>query len=195
MLSSLWLRELSDGLLCSYNRLVNDQCSLQSFGDANGDRYDFYRFFRLMEREELPDRFQEARTLLYENYGGADKDALLADVAVLIRTGQCAPSVGKLLELFGYMQNGAVCVPGYLPGHRRYITEIGGIVENCLGETGSQVLLELAGSVDITAVRHGVNRLEIANELYHILFGVMNEELVSRKMVARRQKFPVRGDI
>lgn len=91
------------------------------------------------------------------------------------------------------MHNGAVCVPTYLPGHRKYITEIGGIVENCLGETVSQVLIDLAGSIDITAVRHGVNRLEIANELYHILFGFMNEELVSRKMVASPPKVSGEG--
>ena len=187
------LQTLSDGLLCSYNRLVNDQCSLQSFGDANGERFDFYRFFRLMEQEELSGRFQEARTLLYENYGGADKDALLADVARLIRTGQCEASVETLLELFGYMQSGTVCVPVYLPEHRKYITEIGAIVENCLGEMLSGALIDLAGSIKITAVRHGVNRLEIANELYHILFGFVNEELVSRKMVAAPRQLPGEG--
>ena len=95
--------ESRHGLLCSYNRLVNDKCSLQSFEDANGDRFDFYRFFRLMEQEDIPDKFKKAQALLYENYGGADKDALLSDVVTLIQSGRCTPSVKGLLGQFGYM--------------------------------------------------------------------------------------------
>lgn len=52
------LQALSNGLLCSYNRLKNDKCSLQSFGDANGERFDFYRFFRLAERKDIPSKFK-----------------------------------------------------------------------------------------------------------------------------------------
>lgn len=75
-------------------------------------------------------------------------------------------------------------IPVYLPEHQKYVAQIGGIVEDCLGEAMAGALMDLAGSIDITAVRHGVNRLEIANELYHILFGFVNEELVARKIVA-----------
>lgn len=190
------LQTLSDELLCSYNRLVIDKCSLQSFGDANGERFDFYRFFRLMEKENISDKYdkyKEAKAFLYEKYGGADKDALLADVVTLIQSGQYDSSAGSLLEQFDYMQNGDICVPVYMPGHRKYIAEIEGAVERCLGEEMSAMLIELAGSIDITAVRHGVNRLEIANELYHILFGLLNEELVTRKIVAAPQHIPGEG--
>lgn len=187
------LQTLSDGLLCSYNRLVNDQCSLQSFGDANGDRFDFYRFFRLMERENIPAKFKDAEAIMHENYGGANKDALLSEVLSLVQTGRCAPAAMNLLERFGYMQNGNICVPIYTPEHQKYIMEIEGILEKCLGETMSRTLNDLATSIDITAVKHGVNRLEIANELYHILFGLVNEELVLRGTVATPQHIPGEG--
>ena len=187
------LQTFSDGLLCSYNRLVNEKCSLQSFGDANGDRFDFYRFFRLMEREDIPGQYREAKSLLYEIYGGADKEALLLDVIMLVQSGQCAPAARNLLEQFGYVQNGDVCVPVYTPEHQKDITEIGNIAAQCLGEAMSDTLIDLAGSIDIAAVRHGVNRLEIANELYHILFGLLNEELVTRKIVAEPQHIPGEG--
>lgn len=110
------MQALSNGLLCSYNRLKNDKCSLQSFGDANGERFDFYRFFRLAERKDIPSKFKNAKAVLYENYGRLDKDALLSDVVSLIQTGRCVPSARKLLEQFGYMQNGTICVPIYTPG-------------------------------------------------------------------------------
>lgn len=187
------LQTLSDGLLCSYNRLVNEKCSLQSFGDAQGNRFDFYRFFRLMEQGNLSDKFKTAELLLRDGFGGADKDALLDEAVSLVRTGRCAPAAMTLLEQFGYVQNGAVCVPVYTPEHQKYIMEIESIVEKCLGEAMSDTLIDLAGSIDITAVRHGVNRLEIANELYHIVFGSINEELVSRGIVAAPQYIPGEG--
>ncbi len=187
------LQTLSDGLLCSYNRLVNDRCALQSFGDAQGNRLDFYRLFRLMEQRNTPDKFQEAARLLTEAFGGPNKDALLAEAERLVQSGQCAPAAGKLFELLGYTKNGVLCVPVYTAEHQIQIRKIENIVENCLGKPITHVLMDLAGTVDITAVRHGVSPLEIANELYHIVFGLINEELVSREIVAAPQLVPGEG--
>lgn len=178
------LQQLSDGLLCSYNRFVNAKCSMQSFGDAHGNRFDFYRFFRLMEQGTLTGKFINAEALLIDGFGGTNKDLLLDEVVSLVQTGRCDPAAMDLLELFGYVHDGAVCVPVYSPYHRKFIVEIESIVEKCIGTAMSDTLIELAGSVDITAVNHGVNRLEIANELYHIVFGSINEELAARGIVA-----------
>lgn len=186
------LQTLSDGLLCSYNRLVNTKCSLQSFGDAKGNRFDFYRFSRLLERGMLPGRFKNAEVLL-NDFGGANKDLLLDEVVSLIQTGRCNSAAMALLELFGYVQDGAICVPVYTPEHQKYIAEIESIVEKRIGDTMADTLIELAGTIDITAVKHGVNRLEIANELYHIVFGSINEELVTRGIVAAPKDIPGEG--
>ena len=187
------LQDLSDGLLCSYNRLVNDECSLQSFGDAQGNRFDFYRFFRMMEQEKLPPQFMPAKKLLQERFGGADKDTLLSETVSLLRTGRCEPGTMALLELFGYVHDGAFCVPVYMSEHQNQIMRIGDIAEKSLGEAFADRLMELAGTLDITAVRHGVSPLEIANELYHILFGSVNEELAVRGIVAAPKFIPGEG--
>lgn len=186
------LQNLSSRLLCSYNRFVNAKCSLQSFGDAQGDRFDFYRFFRLMEQGRLPARFRNAEKMLLEAKG-ASKDTILDGMISLVRTGRCDPHILGLLELFGYVQNGHVSVPVYLLEHQKYFLEMENLVEECIGEEMSRVLTELAGTIDITAVKHGVNVLEIANELYHLVFGSINEELVSRGMVAAPQERPGEG--
>ena len=186
------LQTLSDGLLCSYNRFVNAKCSLQSFGDAQGNRFDFYRFFRLMEQGSLPDKFKDAEALVLD-FGGANKDSLLDEVVALMQTGRCDPVAMDLLELFGYTQDGAICVPVYTPEHKKYIAEIESIVEKCLGNAMAETLIELTGSIDITAVKHGVNHKEIANELYHIVFGSINEELVARGVVATPPNIPGEG--
>ena len=186
------LKGLSDGMLCSYNRLANDKCSLQSFGDAQGDRFDFYRFFRLREKGMLPPKFQEAEAILAESCC-ADKEILLSETVSFVRMGQCAPAVRKLLELFDYTRGGELCVPVYTASHQKWIMEIEKIVECCLGEAVVCVLEDLASSIDITAVRHGVDRHEIANELYHIAFGSINEGLVSRGIVAAPDFIPGEG--
>lgn len=186
------LQTLSDGLLCSYNRFVNAKCSLQSFGDAQGNRFDFYRFFRLMEQGTPPDKSKDAEALVV-GFGGVNKDSLLDEVVSLVRTGRCDPTAMDLLELFGYVQDGAICVPVYTPEHKKYIAEIEGIIEKCLGNAMSDTLIDLAGSIDITAVKHGVNRLEIANELYHIVFGSINEDLTARGIVATPKYIPGEG--
>ena len=186
------LQSFSDGLLCSYNRFVNAKCSLQSFGDAQGNRFDFYRFFRLMEQGTLTGKFKDAAELVAD-LGGVNKDILLNEVVSLSEIGHCDPAAMGLLELFGYVQDGTFCVPVYTPEHKKYIAEIEGIVEKYLGNAMSDTLVELTGSIDITAVKHGVNRLEIANELYHILFGSINAELVTRAIVAVPQYIPGEG--
>lgn len=184
------LQELSNGLLCSYNRFVNAKCSLQSFGDAQGNRFDFYRFFRLHEQGMLSDRFRDAAALIND---GTSKDSILNEVVSLLRIGRCNPVVMNLLELFGYSSDGAICVPVFRPEDEKTISKIGCIVENALGDAMTDALTMLAGSIEITAVKHGVNPLEIANELYHILFGTINEELISRGIVARPQHIPGEG--
>lgn len=186
------LQSFSDGLLCSYNRFVNAKCSLQSFGDAQGSRFDFYRFFRLMEQGTLHDKFKDAKARI-NNLGGANKDRLLEETVSLVQTGRCGAAAMDLLELFGNAKEGAICVPVYTPEQKKHIAEIESIIEKCLGNAISDILMELAGSMDITAVRHGVDRKEIANELYHIVFGSINELLVAGGRVAMPCDIPGEG--
>ena len=67
------------------------------------------------------------------------------------------------------------------------------IVEQALGTAVAQTLFELSDTLPITSVVHGVRWTEIANELYHILFGTINQQLVDRKLVSEPQFFPGQG--
>jgi len=186
------LRSLSNDRLCSYNRLADGKTSLQSFGDAQGDRFDFYRFFRLLEQGKHPEKFQHARSLL-DAAGGADKGVLLSQAASFVRTGHCSSPVMGLLEEFGYAKNGVSCVPVYTFEHRKTIEQIGFFTEQILGEAVVQSLTWLSAALDITAVRNQVDPLEISNELYHLLFGSINEALVQRGFVSAPPFFPGEG--
>lgn len=178
------LKLLSDELLCSYNRLSNAHCALQSFGDAQGARFDCYRVFRQLEHGVSSARLHRAALLLEAAFGSTDQNALLTETALLVKTGRCKPAAMAILELFGYVKDGRLCVPVYTPEHEAVILEMEQIVADCLYMPISQALTELARTMNITAVRHGIRAPELANELYHILFGTINETLIRTGFVA-----------
>ena len=182
----------SNGLLCSYNRFANSYCALQSFGDANGNRYDFYRFFRLMETGKLSGQYRAALQLLNE-CGNISKEKILRHIADFVKGGSCLPSILALMEHFGYVKNGTISVPVYTEADSATIGAIAKEVETHFGETFVAELTTLSKELSITATRHGVSSCEIANELYHLLFGSVNEALVRRGIVAAPPHSPGEG--
>ena len=185
------LATFSNYLLCSYNRFCNQHCSLQTFGDSLGNRSDFYRFFRLLEQNKLPASHEPLQTLIQT--ASLNKDIILAETAEWLHGKPCSSSVMHLLEAFGYAVNGKPAVPVFKPEHRPIIAQIEKNIEQLLGHSIEETLHELSSTLNITAVRQGVNQLEIANELYHLVFGCINEELVCRGIVASPPLIPNEG--
>ena len=181
----------ADSLLCSYNRFANEQCSLQSFGDANGNRYDFYRFFRLLEGGSLPENFRKGELLLTE-FGKSKREFLNAVMELLVH-GRCTPQVMMLLEEFGYAEAGKLCVPVYTEKDKQIICEIEKIINEKMSEAFTEELKKLSSKMNITANQHGVAPEEVANELYHILFGSVNEALIRKGVVVQPPDIPGQG--
>ena len=182
----------SDGLLCSYNRFSNGRCALQSFGDANGNRHDFYRFFRLLETGSLPERYHSAQAIR-NKCDIRENEEILQYVAAYIEEGTCPVSILELLECFGYARNGMISVPIFKETDRKVVDAIVEVIKTQMGKLFVEKLTALSAEAFITANRHGVSSAEIANELYHILFGSINEELVRRKLVASPNNYPGEG--
>lgn len=176
------LYDLSRKLLCSWNRLSNSDCALQSFGDADGARYDFYRVYSC---QALSERNTSANTSL------PPITDLLAETRRFIQVGECRQEIMQLLERFGYVNDGQIMVPVFREEDKHVITQIGHIVAQELLKPVTELLLHC--EMEITAVKHGVDRREIANELYHILFGYINEALVEMHMVAAPEFIPGEG--
>ena len=187
------LQAFSNGLLCSYNRLTDGRTSLQSFGDANGDRFDFYRFFRLREQGPLPDRYAEAGGLLSRLPKGNEKQAILSQTRALLLTGTCGRLCLDLLELFGYAKAGRICVPVYSDRDLPIIRRLENLAAEILLDPLAQTLLAAPRELGLTASLHGVSPGEIANELYHILFGGINETLADLGLVAPPPDRPGEG--
>lgn len=138
------LRDLSDELLCSYNRYADETSSLQSFGDAMGDRLDFYRFARYYEKGNVPEQFAEAAGIADAMGERFCKETVLSEIGKLVRTRKCDRMVIKLLELFGYVRNGQIIVPIYRSNDRKIIQNIENIIADCLGEPAAEMLTEMA---------------------------------------------------
>jgi len=185
------LESYANGLLCSYNRFMGNGIALQSFGDAAGDRLDLYRFSRLVETGKLPETFQPVLPLWNRLAGG--KESLLEQVRQLTQQGTCTQEALEILTAFGYARDGHICVPVYEACHREILREMTALVDDRLGKAFSDTLFRLSSHTDITAVRHGIPAGEIANELYHLLFGTVNEILVRQGYAARPDFIPGQG--
>lgn len=144
-------------------------CVLQSFGDADGDRFDAYRWYRQQEAGLADDRFPL-------------REHLTSETRRLIETGTCDVESLRALTAFGYVRNGHPAVPIYRVQDAPVIDAMAEMVRSCLLEDVATMLVR--GVPDITPVRHGVSAKETANELYHLLFGRLNEALVRKAMVA-----------
>ncbi len=187
------LKQFSDGLLCSYNRLTDGEIALESFGDADGNRFDLYRCFRLREGENLPERFKQAGELLDKLPKGKERQLLLAATRLLLQGNECQPECLAILELFGYAENGRICVPVFYQTDEPIIKRLSALIKENLYDEIVHTLREAQSHLAITAIRHGVPFGEIANELYHILFGGINEELVKRGLTAAPPHKPGEG--
>ena len=175
------LNLFSRKLLCSYNRFTDGYRSLQSFGDSNGTRRDFYRFARLRELGAIPEEYADIRAL-WDNLDRENfRESLLDETQQLYEEGRCRKPYAELLNFFGYQRGGKITVPVFYKKHMDIICEIEQIVKTCVLEELKIILKEPGGN--LICGSHGVPSKEIGNEIYHILFGLINEELVSRDYV------------
>ena len=187
------LTQFSNGLLCSYNRLTDGKIALESFGDANGERFDLYRCFRLRETGRMPERFKQAGKLLDKLPKGKERNLLLDSACSLLQGNECSEECRAILELFGYAKGGDICVPVFDQTDEPIIIDLAELIKENLYDAVVHTLQKIQMNLEITAARHGVPTSEIANELYHILFGAINEELVKRGLTAAPPYKPGEG--
>ena len=169
----------SDRLLCSFNRCVQEDCALESFGDADGNRLDCFRYFRLKEQDKLTPAFDSIHEAM-KGLSAAD----LTQAARLLASGQEADARAvRALEAFGYVRNGKPCVPVFRPEHDVIFYAIEELLEKILLKPIADVF-EGIRDLRITPSLHRVPLKETANECWHILFGSVNEALVNKGFVA-----------
>ena len=108
----------------------------------------------------------------------------MTEVRSLLAGRGCREDCAAVLDLFGYTEGGRVCVPVFSQEDEAAVAHVAALVEEALYGPVERTLAEAREGLDLTAVRHGVPPGEIANELYHVLFGGINEEVVRRGLAA-----------
>lgn len=183
------LTAFSSRLLCSYNRLSDGRRALQSFGDANGDRCDTYRFMRLYEARCVPPTMAHI-VPLWERLPKNRIQALLDAAQTLHDTRSCPSDELAVLTALGYAREGCLCVPVYTRAHQPILHRLAEMAADAL-----LPLLEraLCRPLPLLCAAHGAPQGEIANEMYHILFGQLNEALTQRGLVTTPPRRPGEG--
>lgn len=166
-------------LLCSYNRYTDGVRALQSFGDADGNRMDAFRFAAQTRLGKVPAHLKHLEAL----WAGTDKTGLLDAVQRFAETDGCDPKHQNLLTAFGYIRDGALAVPVYRKKDGPILDALESLTEACIFEE-MKAALSAEGFSDLICKKHGVAAGEIANELYHVVFGQINEKLVEAGFVA-----------
>ena len=179
------LDNYSNKLLCSYNRLISNGSGFVSFGDSDGDRKDFYRYFRLKELNELN---KEAK-----NYIRYEPEELVNKFNQLLVGDEVEENYLEIFEYFNYVKDGKVCVPVYDGDVEAVIDELYYYILDLIGEQLAKALREIELRKELLSVSHGVSVKDISNEIYHLIFGEINELLVKNNMVSRPDWFEGEG--
>ena len=180
------LNKLSAGILCSYNRLSAGRGTFVSFGDAAGKRHDFFRWYRDAVNGKVS--FQTEVDIIREKQ-------TLTEMFARAYNGEAIPEKYiYVFEKIGYMKNGRICVPVYSKEIMcDVVKKLDAIAAEAVMDEMAASLREVASASGLTAVRHGVPVADIANEVYHLMFGQINEELVKRGIAAAPEYHPGQG--
>jgi hypothetical protein len=193
--------ETNDRLLCSRNRAGQGTIAFVSFGDCNGNRNDLFRFIKqattklgnVSTSEELNCSYLR----LYENQV---KDLLTAcsDLVSKILSSPLALSslnaeesaIADFLRKLSYISVNAqdlldITVPVFRESDNRIILDLSNfLMELIEGEIAEGFNRIGEKASDLSAVRHGIDDKEIANDLWHHVLGKVNELLIGEGMIA-----------
>ena len=169
------LNEYSNLLLCSYNRLTINGKGFVSFGDSNGSRKDLYRYKRQNELNLLSE--QERAYICCKTEDLIENFNRLADGC------QIDSEYMSIFEYFDYCQNGKIVVPIYNSHSYDVANKLYEFVLGIIKEHITNTLVAIQNECSLLAIDHEVKVKDIANEIYHLIFGEVNEILVKRGFV------------
>jgi hypothetical protein len=171
------LSAYSNKLLCSYNRLITKEGTFSSFGDSDGKRKDLYRYLRLEELNQLNDD--------QKRYIDFEKDELANAYNMLLEGKQISEKYLEIFEYFGYCNEGAINVPVYDERANKIVDNLYNVVLNAIKPILVKALSNIKQADGLLAIRHNVDIFDIGNEIYHLLFGQVNEQLIEIGLVAQ----------
>lgn len=170
-----FVNNYSSKLLCSNNKFKCNKVTFNSFGDADGNRMDFFRYFRMKEMDKTTFKcFDDYMSLIKNN-----KDELKLRLENVVLNNVDDLETIKLLENIGYMKNGKIIVP-ILSNKEQDL-----IGENIMNSIKDDLIFifKKIEKLNITSNFNKVPIKDTLNEVWHIIFGLINEELIKQKII------------
>lgn len=198
--------DFSKNILCSCNNYRTSKLSFISFGDADGNRNDFYRFCRQLSSQvnqiETSQDIKSSYMRLLEKANETIGERCASMILKIIKAGMlhsgCTDDEREIINYllsFGYIKLDAeyykIAVPVFYPQDREVIREIHDLLMDMI----LPVLKEdfQNANIKISAINHGVDIKEILNEMWHQVFGNINENLVIKKIIKTPDYFKGEG--
>ncbi|MDZ4993406.1 hypothetical protein GNF80_10565 [Clostridium perfringens] len=193
----------SNKLLCSSNNFRSKSFNFNSFGDANGNRKDMYRFFRQSQRKlENATDFKEVNLAYIKIIENKNREIVeeCGDLIVKILNSKVKymdldkkeKNLIDFLKEIKYVsldnKNEIIkCeIPIFIEDDKVIIEEISSLVLNETLELIRNFFMDFKkDNKNLTALRHKVDIKEVANELWHQIFGLTNEYLVKTGFVEK----------
>jgi hypothetical protein len=189
----------SKNLLCSSNNYKSSIFTFNSFGDANGTRKDIFRFFKIVQKSvQGATAFCELNTSYNKLLDSMGKEIAFKCgklICKIIRgnytTVDEEPLINflKELEYVDINEDDStiyINIPVFYESENTtIIREISHLILTNIHPIVKEVFENFqVNSSDLTWVKHNVDIKEIANELWHQIFGATNEYLVKEKFVS-----------
>jgi predicted RNA-binding protein associated with RNAse of E/G family len=193
----------SDKLLCSSNNYWSSMFTFNSFGDGNGPRKDIYRFFRIVQKgvyDASP--FDEVNTSYNKILDSMNKDLALKCGELICKIinedrkynqfNEEEKTLINFLEELGYVDIDknkntiSINTPVFYESENTtIIKELSDDILTSIFPIVNEVFESFqVNAADLTSVKHNVDIKEIANELWHQIFGATNEYLVKEGFVS-----------
>ncbi len=185
----------SEKLLCSRNCIETADVDFVSFGDCNGNRQDMFRFMKQVISHLDDTTPNQDLNFSYIHILEQHNKHLTQVCAEIIRKAVCTeksdPSFSdeekeaiEFLEKLKYVEfdeSGRIrlIVPLFDADDKKVIDDISNYLIELIGTEVASEFSNLKSKLhNLSAVAHGVDEKEIANELWHQVFGNINEYLV-----------------
>ena len=192
-----YCRNFNSELFCSFNHARYKNSSLSSFGNASGDRFDYFRYFRLREKNDLHGKFLKVDKDL-KNF--SSEEIIENSLNILMAMHEKKKFEKDLfyinLKRFGYISEDDVIKVPIFDNYIEKCAQFSDFVFNKIGNLIIQNFDEIKAEIlksNIICIKHKVSIKQLSNELWHIYFGLLNKCLVDKKIVATPQHFRGEG--
>lgn len=183
-------------LLCSCNNIRTDNVEFCSFGDADGDRKDMMSFFRSVQKNLEKATIHNDLNMAYIKLNEYNNRCIVEKCEKLLfrilKEPICCDNLNeeeknlavflKELGCFDFKDEHSdikCIVPVFSRNDEGIIEEISNFIMINIYEIVKNTIETLDKSMpDLTSIKHGVEARDIANELWHLMFGATNEYLV-----------------